>query len=292
MSGARWASIEELREAELRYRQTWWRLDPHVADACRRRLGLAGALAAISLPRTVDAFRLAGQIYESDRQVIHDNIVADQIGAGAAPSKPTAYFTIGCMGAGKTTYLRKFVCAHRRVTGGYDDTSLSRVSADHVREALPGYGEGLGSRVVEPECYDVTYMRAFPAVRDAGFDLVYDTIGRIQADGTVSFQAQLLGLKDAGYRIHLLRADAPLFACIDRAETRALETGRLINADDQTAAYPEPAAVEAQLRSSGLLDGWISLDTFNSRSATPIIGASDEWRDLHGELEQIVFTDT
>ncbi len=283
-----WRSVRDLRDAEFAYRKTWWRHDVHVAAACQRRPELVDKLTAIYFPRTTDVFRAADRTYDPERVAVHDEIGDRQLGYGVPPSVPTVYFTIGCMGSGKTTVLRQFVHAHRLHTGGQNEASLSLIAADEVREALPGYDEGLGSRVVDPECFDVTYGRVFPMVRDAGFDIVYDTIGTMKGSNP-SFLSQLLELKTSGYRIYLLRADAPFLTCQERAEARALATGRIVDAADQTKVFYQPIAVEERLRALGLVDGWMSVDTSSVASSAAIIDASDDWSDLHPQLEQIVF---
>lgn len=238
------------------------------------------------MPRTIDAFR-HNKMYDDERISVHEAVIAGQLGKGAPPPVPTAYFTIGCIGSGKTTIMRKFVSAHRRATSGATNESLTRVAADDVREALPGYGDGLGSRVVAPECFDVTYPGVYTAARDAGLDLVYDTIGRLARDAVV-LEPNLRELRDRGFKIHLLRAHAPLDVCVRRAEQRALATGRLVDADEQALLYDEPIEVERRLRAEGVLDGWLVIDTSAPDDHLPMLEASEEWHDVFPRLLEIV----
>lgn len=288
-----WRSLDDLRVAVREYGTCWWQSDPHVLEAMGRDPGLDARLAGLDPVRTVDVFR-TNRVYTPERQLVHAGIAERQLGAGPKPATPTVYFTTGCMGAGKTKILRRFVEQRHYLDAKGDPSTLSQIAADEVRAVLPGYGHGdrlgLGSVVVHRECFDVTYGAVYRTVADAGYDIVYDTIGRIEDDGTASFEPQLRDLKDRGYRVELLRAEAPLELCVRRAEARALETGRLVDANDQRDAYDGPAAVERRLRAENLLDGVLVVDTSSEGGTAPIIEATDEWRDRHAELEALVFS--
>ncbi len=97
---------------------------------------------------------------------------------------------------------------------------MSRIAADEVREALPEYADGLGNELVTPECFDVTYGPVFDAVLNAGHDIVFDTIGTLNAAGQVTAGEHLRRLCDAGYLVDVLLAEAPLPVCIERARAR------------------------------------------------------------------------
>src|SRR4051812_2685571 len=107
--------MAELRAAVLEYGRCWWHSDPHVLRASSHDPDLDARLKALGHVRSIDVFRLAGRIYTPERQLVHAGIVGRQVASGPKPAIPTVYFTIGCMGAGKSTVLRKFVEQRRYV---------------------------------------------------------------------------------------------------------------------------------------------------------------------------------
>ena len=217
---------------------------------------------------------------------LHDDLVATQLGGGGPLERPAAYFTIGSMGAGKTTTLRRFVDAHRAVTASAERTSLSRVAADDIRGALPEYRQGLGSAVVHEECLNIAYEHLYPAARDARTDLVFDTIGTIDDNDVVSFAESLRELRMAGYATHVLLADAPLDVCLKRVEQRALAVdGRLISPLTLRSLHPQPRQVLDRLRAAeDLLDGWAIFDTSTPAAIAPIVDGTDEWVGQYAQL--------
>jgi UDP:flavonoid glycosyltransferase YjiC (YdhE family) len=225
-------------------------------------------------------------LWQPARRQLHAQLVADQLGAGPPPEEPTAYFTIGPMGAGKTSLLRRLVHAHREIHRVETSSSLTRVAADELREALPEFASGLGNQIVVPECYDVTYGQVFPAALAAGHDVVYDTIGTLSSKGEVTLLPNLRALRDAGFRIHVLLAQAPLSACVERAKHRALhDNGRLIHASQHAMTHAQPDRVlERLLAEPDLLHAWGVIDTYSVGPAAPMLRGSDEWLDLYPRL--------
>jgi hypothetical protein len=241
---------------------------------------LVAELSALALVTTVDVYHDADG-WHPERQELHGHLVAGQLGAGAAPPDPVAYFTIGPMGSGKSSRLRRLVERHRVARGRTPKQLYSRVAADEIRVELPEYADGLGSEVVHIECLEVTYSQVFPAAVDAHHDIVFDTIGTIGADGSVSFDPSLAILEDAGYEIHVLLADAPLDTCVQRATERALHVdGRLVDAAAHAATHPQPSEVLRLLRDRGRLAGWAVVDTSSEDDSLPIRIGTDDWIDL------------
>jgi hypothetical protein len=278
-----WRSIGELQAAYTAFQQDWWQDDDAVREECSQRPGLyehlrAGATNS-TIVSTVDVFKLDDGQWSPNRSSLHDRLVAGQIGRGHQPSSPAAYFTIGGMASGKTSRLRRIVHEHRAIRIGADPSSLSRIDADEIRQALPEYRDGRGSAVVNTECFDITYEMVYPAVRDAGMDLVYDTIGRIIPPNDISFGPNLVELKSCGYLIYLLLAEAPLEVCVQRAKRRALEeNGRLIDIHDQQLSHGDaPKCLERLLAEPGLLDGWAVFDTYSKEGTVPILDGSEDW---------------
>lgn len=276
----RWSSIEELEAATDAYQRNWWVDDDGVREECDRRAGLLEDLTSLHTVTTADVYRIGLGTWSPGRESLHDTLVLGQIGDRDPRDRPRAYFTIGSMGAGKTSVLRKFVEAHRRVSGEDSDRSMSRVAADEIRERLPEYNSGLGSMVVQQECLDVTYDLVLPRARDAKVDLVFDTIGTIGADDSISFEPGLAELREAGFEIHVLLANAPLNTCVERAKARALKLGRLVDRTIVERLYEHPTLVLERLRGASAIDGWASVDTSGSGPPWPMTGASDEWRNV------------
>lgn len=276
----RWSSIEELQAATDAYQRTWWVDDDGVRDECARRVGLLEDLTRLPAVSTADVYRIGLGTWSPERESLHDTLVPGQIGVGDPRDRPRAYFTIGSMGAGKTSVLRKFVEAHRRVSGEVSVQNLSRVAADEIRERLPEYNIGLGSMVVHQECLEVTYDLVLPRARDAKVDLTFDTIGTIGPDDSISFEPSLVELREAGFEIHVLLATAPFDTCVERAKARALKVGRLVDRTVVERLYEHPAVVLERLVGSSAVDGWASVDTSTPGPPWPITGASDEWRNV------------
>lgn len=268
-------SWEELQLETAAYEQRWWRQDARARQAVAERPGLAEALARRALVRTVDVFRDGQGSWLSWRSELHTRLAAGMCGQTRAD--PIAFFTIGCMGAGKTRVLRPLVEGARSVRGRAGSTG--RVAADEVRAALPEYAGGLGSVVVEPEVYEVTYDLVFPALLESRCDVVYDTIGLLGADGTVSFESQLHQLRDAGYRVEVLLAEAPVALCVERARQRALVEGRMVKAAVQERQAGQPMRALATLRDRGLVDDWVIVDSSGSADEPSMIDGSDAWTD-------------
>lgn len=268
-------SLAELEAAVAAHLPSWWRNDPGVAAELAIRPDLLAQLEArgpfvstVHVYAERDGWRPA-------RAAVHLPIIAAMLGTGAPSPAPVAYFTIGPMGAGKTTTLRPIVRADR-ARRGLSDESLSRVAADDIREQLPEYADGLGSLVVQDEAFLITYEALFPAARDSGYDLVYDTIGRV-VGSAASFDRQLRELKSAGFAVHVLLAECPLDLCRMRAEHRALVNGRLVDPAVQDATHDQPARVLKLLRDENLLDGWAVFDTSRIDDSLPMVDGTDDW---------------
>lgn len=281
-------SRAELETVVTKYLRDWWRTDLGVAAEVAARPGLAPALEAVSRIQpvaTTDVY-LDGDDWTPSREATQARIAAAMIGHGRRPSRPCVYFTIGPMGSGKTTRLRPIV-DELRARSGATPESLSRVAADEVRELLPEYSAGLGSLAVQDEAFLVTYDRIFPEALAAGQDIVYDTIGRLGG----GFSEKLRELKNAGYTIHVLAAQCPLDVCRQRADERALENGRLVDAAIQDRDHDEPAAALKHLRAeAGLLDGWVVFDTSRTGAQVSIVEGSDNWCAIAGELHATIAT--
>lgn len=200
--------------------------------------------------------------------------------AGAAPQEddvPTAFFTIGCMGAGKSSVLRSIVDRYRASRAG--DTGpppASIIDADRVRQMLPEYADGLGSEVVVPECYDVTYRDVFDRTLARRADIIYDTIGRLS-----SIRDNMVMLHESGFDIHVLHATCALDVCEQRTVQRALERdGRLVPAAMLPRAAADAEEALAALRSEGFpLAGWAVVDT-TDMSVPTLLAGTNPWTEL------------
>lgn len=305
----RWENPSELVAAAKVYGRTWWRNNDAALEViCDQSAhpGLAEELITRSLTERVSTTDIyvtgydeaEAPVYLAPRRQLHAGIIdtcvphvalsgtnldgaarADpDLGESSLP--PTAYFTIGGPGAGKSTYLRSLVQRHRVQTVVAQQPAgvlgpCSLIDADTVREALPEYAGGLGSLVVSDESYDITYGPLFAAALDLGCDLVYDTIGRAG-----SFDSYLGRLVAAGYRVHAVHAAAPTETCQARADRRAVEeNGRVVNGDFIRRAVAECAETLDLLVADGRLDGWAKYDTTDLDNPRFLDG-TDDWRVL------------
>lgn len=280
-------SRAELEAAVAAHLPDWWRNDPGVAAELVDRPNLLAQLEARGpFVSTVHVYA-DGDAWRPARVAVHGSILAAMLATGDLPPAPVAYFTIGPMGAGKTTKLRPIVRADRARRGLHDE-SLSRVCADDIRADLPEYADGLGSLVVQEEAFIVAYDALFPAARDAGHDVVYDTIGRVVGSGA-SFDRQLRELKTAGFAVHVLLADCPLDLCRTRADQRALSNGRLVDPAVQDATHDQPARVLKLLQDEdGLLDGWAVFDTSRPGDPPRMVDGTQDWRAAGDDLHTII----
>lgn len=282
MTGPSRETRESLEAATLAYQRDWWRSDADAKARLADKPDLVTQLERQRLVRTADIYlEPASQAWADCRRPMHDSLVAAQLGVGEAVEGPEAYFAIGCIGAGKSRVLRRLVDARRWLREERPST-LSRIAADEIRIALPEYARGLGSEVVAQECYDLTYDSVYPAARDARVDVVYETIGLFDREGQVGFAKNLRELRDAGFTIHVLLADAPLELCVQRAQRRALfEDGRLVSATVQQDMYEQPARALRVIRDAGLVDEYAVIDTSGPAVHPPMLDGSAGWRDLY-----------
>jgi hypothetical protein len=281
VTGHVWTSKEELEIAYNRYEVTWWEDSPTVqamradAEAYPGLLDRLMAARNAGLVTTQDVYVDDAGHYLPQRTALHEAIVSDCVPTRTTDDDPDripeAFFTIGPPGAGKTSTLRGLVHAYRDMGHGHAGMPLAIVDADQVRRALPEYASGLGSTVVGAECYDVTYDRVFPAALASRSDLVYDTLG-----GVDSVRLSIGRLIDAGYRVHVLRAEAPLGVRRARTLHRALtRDGRLV--PEQLMKRTAEAAAETIRvlhRDKVTLAGWAEIDTAHP-SGVPVALAAD-----------------
>lgn len=281
MSERRWSSAAELRAEVINYLSTWWPTDPGVRALAAKDAGLMARLEAIARNRpvdTADVYCDAGGRWLSERVEFHAAIVEKQLDGATEVAAPVVYFTIGPMGSGKTSVLRALVDRHRASVGRLG--SMTVVAADEVRVQLPEYNDGLGSLVVQQECFDVTYSELFPLAVERRADMVFDTIGTFTTDDRPSIAPSLEVLRDHGYNIHILVADAPLELCEQRAAERALLEGRLVDADAHRVTHGQPTKVLERVREEGWLEGWAIVDTSTPPPCLPIKEGTPDWRSL------------
>ncbi len=281
----RWSSPAELRAAVIAYVATWWHDDPGIRALAADDPGLMARLESIAQDRlvgTADVYRIAHGRWLTDRVKLHDAIVKEQLVAATEIPEPIAYFTIGPMGSGKTSILRPLVDRHRAVAGR--SGSVTVVCADEVRRHLPEYNDGLGSLVVQEECFDVTYSDLFPRAVERHADMVFDTIGTFTTEDRPSIAPSVEVLRDHGYEIQMLVADAPLELCEERATQRALLEGRLVDAEAHRATHRQPMRVLERVRDEGWLEGWAIVDTSTPPPCLPINEGTVDWWSLQDDV--------
>lgn len=252
--------LADLAQALSEYQKVWWRRDEHVQERCERVPGLLGRLTGIEAEgrwvTTRDVYH-DGNGYVAERRQIHDSLVEAFVPPGdAGEVTPAAYFTTGCPGAGKSTTLRAIVREVRLLQSRVSTAAL--VDADAVRRSLPEYEQGLGSFVVDPECYDVTYGPVYHAARERRVDVIYDTIGRIS-----SLRSTLEELASEGYSLYFLVGVLPAAAAYERCSRRALtEDGRLVErALIESTVDAGTESLEMLLAYGPRLAGWGIVDT-------------------------------
>jgi hypothetical protein len=289
-----WTSRDELEAAVVAYRSSWWRDNDEalaVINDRRAHPRLRARLVAISalgqLVSTADVYRseqrdAAGdRPYLDQRLTLHRRIAARCVPAAAVANTdgahPAAYFTIGCPGAGKTTVLREIV--ERRRVDLADDAEpdpCSIIDADQVRQLLPEYADGLGSLVVQQECFDLTYGLVLDEAVARRADLIFDTMGRLS-----SIAETVERLRSHGYRIHMLHASSSFELCCERTERRALDVDGRIVAPGLIRDAIESAAqtLRALLDGVSPLESWAKIDT-TDMAAPSLIEGTPPWEEL------------
>lgn len=268
-----WSSLSQLKLAIVEYEANWWRTDPTVRELIAAGDITADELTARATIRThtsASVFRQPDGSWHPTRRVHQEGIVQSCLGAGPAATTPHAVFLTGCPGAGKTSCLGPI--ALRQL--GVDPDSVAVVAVDRVREALDGYGNGLGSLIVNTEAQLLTYDEVLPLAAQTGRHVLFDTIGRMEGR-EASYRAGVETLRAAGYRISVLLASAPVDLCIQRTEARALMHGRIVPPDFQRTVHPEPPMALQSLRDADLVDDWGILDT--SATTLQILDAVPPW---------------
>jgi predicted kinase len=274
----RWSNLAELIADTDVFERGWWLRDPDVAAVCAGEPGLRARLETISAARmvnTTDVYRGSHGQCRPDRAILHARLAQGScLGSPTPRTHPVAHVTIGCPGAGKTTLLGPLAHAHRQVAGG-SPTDVVVVDADAVRRQLPEYNDGLGSQVVQEECFHISYDLVYEQARQTRADLVFDTMGR--RGNTEQVVGQLLS---AGYSIHLLLAEAPLAQCQRRVQQRALHDGRVVPSRLQEQMHREAAETYRALTDGHVtLAGYAVVDTSMDMGRLRLLESEGAWAD-------------
>lgn len=289
-----WATREELEAAVADYQSNWWRgnddalavINDRTAHP-RLRAQLVATSALGQVVSTTDVYRPSSSGATEDRPYLEERIrLHHQIAADCVPGDPnlptaetaypSAYFTIGCPGAGKTSVLRDIVNQHRnRQAAGADPDPCSIIDADRVRQLLPEYADGRGALVVQQECFDLTYGPVFDQAIARRADMIFDTMGRL------SIKESFERLRAEGFGIHVLHASSPFDLCRERTERRALRVdGRLVSPDlIRDAIRFAEETMGALLAERYPLESWAKIDTTDMSVPTLIEGTAP-WSDL------------
>lgn len=255
------------------YERTWWRTNPDIAAAIAADPTLYDRLAAVaarpSVVTTAHVYRRGGA-WSPDRVALHELLTARCITGSAAPD-PVVYFTLGCPGVGKSSWLRRIALDHLRESTGRSGATV--LDADLIRQALPEYNGGLGSNVVAPEAYDVTYQLVLPRAILDRRDLVFDTMGR----ATVADQVAALVV--ARYQVRLLLAEAPEATCRDRAARRALRDGREVPAALVTEMHTTARETFDGLCAAGAVTCTAAVDTSDENRRPRLLQIEGPWAD-------------
>lgn len=266
------------RELTTIYQGRWWNEDVDAFEHVSASASVRDRLERLALVTTNDVyFDPATGLWSEPRRRLQLELAKTQIATRSSALRgPIVYFTIGPMGSGKTRVLRELVHAHRALAG-LDPSTLSRIDADAVRVGLPEYRSGLGSMVVQSEAFDITYKDVYPMARDAGDDIVFDTIGTLDASGNVVFGEILDELVGLGFTPHVLRASAPLEVCRERVVQREGVEGRYIDPGLQASQFGQPEVALAQLLDRGLVRDWLVVDTTGPVESPVLKGAGGCW---------------
>ena len=258
-TSGRWQSVDQLIDAMASWNARWWRDHELAREACSADADLLARLEAMAaagdLVRTIDVFQRDGR-WLPDRSELHESIVTRHLGELAINRSSEAFFTIGCFASGKTSILRRLVNGYRATRDSGASGRPSVIDADAIRQQIPEYLRGEGSLLVQEEAFHVAYERLLPEAIAVRSDLIIDTLGR--PTSVVSLARRLSG---AGWNVHVLRADAPISVCVERANRRALRTGRLIVGADFARAAADAVETLEALRSDGTLTGWAEVRT-------------------------------
>lgn len=253
------------RVARLRrYELEWWLTDSRVRDAVADAPTLADELVELARARTVQTIDVHKRPDWSPRRSdLHRAVLAGLAAPTASATPVAAVMTLGLPGSGKSSMLRRIASAW----GGRPvDAALD---ADEVRIALPEYAKGVGSGVVQDETSELTYGPLYGSILDGPAEshplLIVDTVGDPQY-----LPATAQRLLDAGWPVAVLLAEIPLAEALDRARSRALDNGRIVDETYLRSRDGVPAAGLAELRSKGLITGgWAAIDTSGPRHQAP-----------------------
>lgn len=260
----------QLKAKAARHARTWWQDDPGVAERCRQTPGLQAELelaSAAGLVTTGDVYEETDGAWAAVRRPVQ---------YGASPGSPPfvdrgevprqAFLLAGAPGAGKTTVGGRMVEDYR-MRGGSDGFPLGVVSADHIRERLPEYANGLGSQVVQYEACFLAYEVVYPLLLESMADVVVDSIGRVEF-----LRDWADALAGAGCQVHLIGVYCRPEIALERMRARARGTHRLVPSETilETAEAARSAITSAQ-SDRWPLTSWVLIDNSRSQDALSIL---------------------
>jgi hypothetical protein len=167
------------------------------------------------------------------------------------------------------------VRAIREVRG--ESSKMAVVDADAVRRRLPEFERGLGSFVVDPECYDVTYGALLERARERRGDLVYDTIGHIS-----SIRDSLEQLVADDFEVVFLIAKVSRETAERRTIDRALnEEGRLVDPRVIDRAFTAgDEALDLLLTHGPAPTAWALIDTEGPENEPKLLKADEAFAEI------------
>lgn len=158
--------------------------------------------------------------YSAERKALHQEIVAGYLAQGVRYDKPEALFLAGGTGAGKSSLASTIELPPNAIT----------VDPDRIKTMIPEYHQMVGegdkraAMTVHEESSDLA-QEIRTAATERRYNLVVDGTGDSEPG---KFAERLREQREAGYGVKVVVVDTHVEVAIDRAEKRALRTGRMV----------------------------------------------------------------
>ena len=265
-------------EAQVRtYGRTWFEQDASAAAVIARDPEVRATVSRILARKAsvgTDTVYECGTRWLPERLDFHHRVIAqlfDSYPNEALSQGPPggdillqAVILLGMPGAGKTSMLRPI--AHELIRRTAPRPHLV-VDADLVRACLPEYKDGLGSEVVQAETALLAYSSIVETAYAKRANLILDTVGDPHRS---VLEAQYLAR--AGWSVWCLCARVDVDLAIERAQRRALESGRYVPLAYLRSVGDRPIrAYEMLTKSSVPLAGGVLVDTNVAAGSPPTV---------------------
>ena len=166
-----------------------------------------------------------GYAFSPERQQLHDQIIADALAGKAPPEGQPVYHMLGGgPAAGKST----FVDGPGGARAGLKDPNMVTVNADDMKAKLPEYGQRIAAKDPSASSFvheESSYLAA--RLQTAAFENRLNTTLDGTGDNNPNkLRGKITQARSAGYRVEGHYVTVPTDLAVQRAQTRAAQTGR------------------------------------------------------------------